>query len=198
MQGYTVTIPARSSTPPTLFVSWYAKHPEDTVQFNIDATAILFDQGVTAVGTPTITASSDLTISAISQAGGISSFLVAGGNDNAWYPITWQLTLSNGLTLTRVIWLPVQSLFPYINGPVIISKGDPGAAGTSLTGSYSIADGDLILAQEAPSASVTLTGFVPTLLAALGLEIQATQTKPTVSGALWDSGGFVEVSDGNP
>jgi hypothetical protein len=135
MSGYanssqTVVIPARANAPNTLYLGWYAKHPADTVQYAVDATAYLQYMGRTIIGTPTVTAnSSDITISSISAGGGITNFLVSGGTDATSYGITWSAPLDNGTSITRVIWLPILSLFPNTTTPTIIAKGDFGPAG---------------------------------------------------------------------
>jgi hypothetical protein len=134
-QALSVTIPARANTPSTLTLAWYAKHPNDAVVYLIDATGFMQYAGRTIVSA-TVTAaysSSDPTpivISNVLAGAGVTYFTASGGSDVTQYGITWVATLDDGSTLTRVIWLPVLSLFPNTATPTIIAKGDPGQSGS--------------------------------------------------------------------
>jgi hypothetical protein len=77
-----VPIPAFANAPSNLYLKWAPKDPNVDAQYCVDASGYLNRAGRTIVGMPTITCGSDdLTISNISTGGGLTNFLVSGGQD---------------------------------------------------------------------------------------------------------------------
>ncbi len=188
----TVVIPARANQPDSLFKPFFAKHPNDTVQYCVDASGFCQYSGRTIVSVSvtinSITGKLPVTISGASFGGGRSVFLVSGGSDNTDYMLTWSAQLDNGTSLTRNITVPIRGLFFAQQGADVIAKGDPGSPG-ELANAPAVFAAFTTLTAEERSAFAAGIAADPAFASAF---IGALPTSPAglSVGQVWNDGGI--------
>lgn len=201
---YPVASPRANATE----LRWPDKAPAEIVRASLNAAGWL-EVGDSIVGssiTATVSpdAAGDLLLALQGCDGTTISWLMSAGQLPSGngpltdYDVLVTFTTSFGRVFSEQVWCLVAPLSkndgyaPYVS--VVVGPTGPGG---NFSGAFAVQNNNRDLVLYAASGNVTFTGLVPALSLAIGNLIYAQTTKPAQVGAPWNSGGIVEVSDGN-
>ena len=103
-----IDLPYGSTATPNQILMWPAKDPGDTLDFTLDITGWLLDDGASTVAAVTGTAQTGITATLESSSTSpVIVFRIAGGTAPTTYYLNIQVTLSSGEVLYRTIYVPV-------------------------------------------------------------------------------------------
>ena len=103
----TVTLPLDGAPQSSSFMHWPQKAPTDVLDYSLDITAWLGDNGQTVKSwnaTPS-PASIFVTSKIQGPTGTVFTAVLSGGTDSTWYNVTFSFTFSDGTSIARPVWI---------------------------------------------------------------------------------------------